>query len=846
MRFFKNPSVKQAVFLISADDQALRRHLEAKEAASSGVRDPKEISQYVEEYLRKFFTAAIRIRPLLDEDIRTYTDGELRDFAETNDLTEETRTSLVEMVAAALSGNPRRVRQFSKNLEARLLVIRERQEKGRIDPPISDQVLVIAKLAILEEEWPNSFRVLEDDPRALDQWHRHVIEGTAVDVPDWGDPAFRRFLSTSREVRADNLNAFIRLKQSQHEIKLPRYDEFQDALLQGDYVIAEEILGTATGQAAEYAGQLARLLDDQLTHGYLDAARAVVEAAVTVPGLAENVAVTRAIVRRAVGDSDLRPRLRSVRPTPLFQASRLLDDADRGLLLSLFVDLESFLNESPERLEQVLEAFASVATTLPSSIAASVKQELAKDAIAVQAKALLPIAHADPEVLPVQVASAALNTLQETFDVDSAAYAVMTQWVRRGNTEELEATFLDAATLAVTAATALSAPVTSDRLAAMFERLPVDFAQLREVPSASAQAFLGALDQPLSLWAQPLWPGVVETAATLGVYAEEIGSLLVSRLVSEFFAAAPADALVWATGRGEHLAKPLRATVMAQLAALGAQEQDQRDDAIAAIASIDPAGELGGFRHAIVRFLGANLFHAPLMYIRKYEKLAEPHIELFVDTALASARETSEVNMAAAFAFFAGLFNDMTTVQQDELRDLLVSRLGTRDVAAIETASVAARSLRGESQFRDRLREVVAFAFDQLKSDPQPRALVSFVAENLASLSPSERSAFIALLGRLVGEPEDREGTLEAVSKLPSLDAPQREVIVQALVNAEVLDPAEDERVVLLRATDSIAGSRGKPRQIVKDRLAELAIREGVDAAVHRRVTFGDPPEPQE
>ena len=103
VRLLKGSTKKEAVFLIAADDSALRRHLIAKEQVRSAGRDEKEVSQYVDEYLRKFFSASIRMRPLLDQDVREYASLQLKDFAAANELDDPTERALVEMVGVALS-----------------------------------------------------------------------------------------------------------------------------------------------------------------------------------------------------------------------------------------------------------------------------------------------------------------------------------------------------------------------------------------------------------------------------------------------------------------------------------------------------------------------------------------------------------------------------------------------------------------------------------------------------------------------------------------------------------------------------------------------------------------------
>lgn len=70
----------ETVFVIAVDEAALRRHMTARELSSSPpglggdveVEQLREAEREVDEYLRKFFTATIRVRPLLVGDIQAY------------------------------------------------------------------------------------------------------------------------------------------------------------------------------------------------------------------------------------------------------------------------------------------------------------------------------------------------------------------------------------------------------------------------------------------------------------------------------------------------------------------------------------------------------------------------------------------------------------------------------------------------------------------------------------------------------------------------------------------------------------------------------------------------------
>jgi hypothetical protein len=361
-RLFRSGTTKDAVFIIAADDRALRRHLEAQEAHASSGTPKKLVSQYVDEYLRKFFTATVRIHPLLDQDMRQYVEKQLEDVSARHHFQPETRRPLIEMVAAALSRNPRRVRQFANNLEARLRVIEQRELEARIAPPISDQPLVIAKLAILEEEWPTTYSLLLENPRLLDDWHTQILQGQGPSVAgvDADDPLLRRFLSISRDIRTSNLSAFLRLKQSQEEIDIPRYAEFRDAIALGNIDEVSAIVDQEADKGGRFAQQLPSILDEELGRSFYDGARSVVEAAISIPALAAHENIRGEVLRRAVADAELRRRLRSVRPKPLLQATRSIRAVDRDLIIAEFLDLRSFAAESATRLQQVTEGLAEI------------------------------------------------------------------------------------------------------------------------------------------------------------------------------------------------------------------------------------------------------------------------------------------------------------------------------------------------------------------------------------------------------------------------------------------------------------------------------------------------------
>jgi KAP family P-loop domain len=243
-----------AVFVIAADDAAVRRHMTVREMQSSPVADgqgrsneaddaiPEEslveqAQRRVDEYLRKFFDASIRLRPILNEDLRTFASEELdRLFAyvnthtdgeaETAKVPDDSKERLISLVVSALRSNPRRIKQFSNSLETRLRTIAAREESGGIpmSQEIGKDVLGVAKLAVLEEEWPDFYRALERNPRRL------LEAQAATATSDLGSPRLANFLRDTRDIEPRNVAAVVNLKLEADEIELPEYGAFRDAV----------------------------------------------------------------------------------------------------------------------------------------------------------------------------------------------------------------------------------------------------------------------------------------------------------------------------------------------------------------------------------------------------------------------------------------------------------------------------------------------------------------------------------------------------------------------------------------------------------------------------------------
>jgi hypothetical protein len=231
-----NPGAKSLCFIIAADDEAVRRHLVAQEVrqtapsigsghGTDGEESQRLAREAVDEYLRKFFNGSIRITEMLDDDMREFTRYEMADLFDAHPSIEDSvRDRLIELTAQGLKRNPRRLKQFVNNLELRLQLFADRRAAGRI--LIDPDPLVVAMLAILEEEYPDRHRALRRDPGLLSTWHD---EAEREDPPELDDQ-FIGFLRFTDRIRPPDIVPYITLKQTRDELELPGYRDFIEQL----------------------------------------------------------------------------------------------------------------------------------------------------------------------------------------------------------------------------------------------------------------------------------------------------------------------------------------------------------------------------------------------------------------------------------------------------------------------------------------------------------------------------------------------------------------------------------------------------------------------------------------
>jgi hypothetical protein len=421
-----NPKGAEAVFVIAVDDEALRRHLLARELLVDGgsrsidegnARDAHlEAARQVDEYFRKFFNAVVRLRQLLPDDSTRYTSAQLKPFFERrrqqSRMNESTADALdarlVEMVASALRRNPRRIKQFVSSLDVRLRLIDAREESRRIDPPVSDDVLGIAKLALIEEEWGDRYRQLERDPLRLNAWQQDVTTGE-VSPTD-----FAAFLRQTRDVVPRNVAAVVNLKLERDDLELPGFSTYRDAVSTGEREEAKKIVEKAPDELRyEYALRLPDLLVRELRERRFSRAREVLDVALQEPPLGlPDEGLRRRVIEEAVQESQLVTLFPGLAPAPVFEALDLLDLEERRRGRRPFLNL-SALGQSagPESVRAVAQELALRVGELDQHERGEVMNALNVDPWATQFRdALLSLPESDPTL----ITESTMSSLQQS------------------------------------------------------------------------------------------------------------------------------------------------------------------------------------------------------------------------------------------------------------------------------------------------------------------------------------------------------------------------------------------------------------------------------------------------
>lgn len=378
------------VFVIPCDAEAVRRHIASRYAEG----DSKDSQTYASQYLRKFFNVTIPLSSFYVDEIRFFAEEELEKVQlGAGSENREIRKRLAEMVALAFSESPRRVKQFLNNLTARVLVAKARMEDGILN--LGEQPfepLLLAKLMIIEEKWPE---VAEN----IRRWPGQLEEMQAEAVTAGGDqrlevlgknPDLRAFLLGTPDVSAPagTVRAYLVLKQTEDEARLPDYEEFRGAAEAGKVSAVMALFSRDPSLAEVRLRVLAGILREVCERGQAGQARFVLTSIVLLAeGAEQDQKVVLADEVGAVMREHGLPgeRLRFVPAGPLMDLlasspwqQHCLSESVNVLVKALTQISEDFWREGPDARREIGAAMAERLQFLSDEQRADVRESLEK------------------------------------------------------------------------------------------------------------------------------------------------------------------------------------------------------------------------------------------------------------------------------------------------------------------------------------------------------------------------------------------------------------------------------------------------------------------------------------
>lgn len=266
---------KDCIYIIPCDDQALQSHIESIDTEGDYFED--QLNE--REFLRKFFQTHIRIPDFIEEDIEKYAESQNKELAEPFD------DAVLDVITKAYVRNPRRIKQ-SLNRLTTLQIISDQMEgtnnlaRGRL----TDNLDFLAKIMVLEEDYPSFYNELQDDSRLLedvnDYFRGNLSDGDRKDRIErllgngedgkGSETELERFLRSTLRCKVDNAKPFLQLGEPSFASELSNRDALIQNLRTNQVDEVREELQTVIQENQPFTPYLALIditLDDYTREG---------------------------------------------------------------------------------------------------------------------------------------------------------------------------------------------------------------------------------------------------------------------------------------------------------------------------------------------------------------------------------------------------------------------------------------------------------------------------------------------------------------------------------------------------------------------------------------------------
>lgn len=838
---------KDLVFVVAADDTALRRHLVAQELAVSGGsaaygdvsaqdKPPDQVQEAVDEYLRKFFNGTLRLTEVLDEDIRDFAAAQLKDFAAVHKLDKGAASQLTELVATALKQNPRRIKQFINGLELRLQLLEQRRKAKRIQ--IEPDILVVAKLAIIEEEWNDEFRALKRDPKLLAQWHDEARSGRDQEASE-EYPRWQVFLRNTEQIRPPDLRPYITLKQTELELNLPRYQEFVDALEDGRVEALEQLLEDPdiSGQRDDYIAAIPNRLSDVIRRNFASAAANIVRATIESELLHSNAP---AVLRQALLHPPLQARLGELPPASLLHASDGLDDQSFNEVVGKLLDRFERTDEgTSEGRTAVTSALIPAIGRLDQARRDRITKALKKEEVRSDFPSYQGLAEADPALLPDETVTAALESLgsAEHFGPDAPAYLIAT----RALLSRDGPSFTQVQRLGEVVTKSLVASVSehADEFKRLAEAAALVLRQL-DVARTSLQEPVESLDSEWPQISEDLRPSAMDFVGALLVAgtkdaADQFGAPFVDR----YFDENPRAAVSWAGARWKELPAPFTDPVRNQLATFvsgGALDEELARQATTVTQDLPKAASSEVITQAVTAAIEGGRYRRAGELINEHGDLLGKEARVASIERIVSAAESSPD--ADQPEVLGALSECKPGTLSADLHGRLADVVANAAIREHSEWRATYEALAKDPAFSDAADGIIARLFDHVVQNgtqiPSYIEQVDLVSEETDRLEASQVDQLGTLLVQAIQQAVQQipvrqlPGMATALGRLDKADPSHRHrwVTDVLVIEQQQTDPGIKE--ALLRAAFSVAGRKNTNAwQAASDRLKQL--RKGSD-----------------
>jgi hypothetical protein len=216
--------------------------------------EPSQKEGYRDESLRKYFNVALRIPPITSTDIV--------DFANTVARQTGIGDEIVQLAAVANCRDARKMKYFLNSFEMKYQVAKAREAAGLMPKIVNDNLPELAKVALIENAYPQLFGKLVENPHIFADLERAILGGDLSPelalhgVSDWANsfPGLEEIVKRTRDIKMLHADVFFPLKSTNTtETRVARGSELNTAIAIADTRVIEEIVALADGSDARVA-----------------------------------------------------------------------------------------------------------------------------------------------------------------------------------------------------------------------------------------------------------------------------------------------------------------------------------------------------------------------------------------------------------------------------------------------------------------------------------------------------------------------------------------------------------------------------------------------------------------